>query len=497
MQQDSIFLGRLKELNQLQEFLSEDGSGFIYLRGRRRVGKSWLLEKLYEKADNCFLFTGYKDEGSNEMLTRFAKQWSEFSGDTSLTRIQKNLLRIDDIFDSVTQLIQAGDKQVALIFDEIQWLAKRNLGFAGSLKKHWVRWELSGKAKIIICGSSNRFFHDFQGGEEKILRGLKTHASIWLKPFSLGQIKKYFFPKYSYSDVLLVNLLLGGVPYYLKKLNPELPLMHAVNEALFSSKTIFLEEINELLRLEFNNQGTESIKIIMSHLGINGRTAKQIVELTGFSIGHISESLNQLVDYQLLYSKYPMFQKKQKNNAGLLYYLRDPFMNCYFSILRKLKQSIIMNHKNGLLFSLHVVGSKSGYYIPDFSGKAFEYMIWNILESLNDCDNNFCRKLLLSGQNYQTGTFWNKNAEIDLLLYSEDDRLLRLIECKWTNSIESSVIKDLKHKELVLKDSLKNNPKFKNLEIKKYIISAHTDKLNGQEPDVEFIGQKDLFWDVD
>ena len=56
------------------------------------------------------------------------------------------------------------------MFDEIHWIAKRNSGFVSKVKRAWLSWEKAGNIKVIICGSSNRFFDDKTGTASSILR---------------------------------------------------------------------------------------------------------------------------------------------------------------------------------------------------------------------------------------------------------------------------------------------------------------------------------------
>jgi AAA+ ATPase superfamily predicted ATPase len=55
------FFGRSEELGLLEGYLQQKGSGLVFLRGRRRIGKSWLLKRFASEADHCFYFQGDAD----------------------------------------------------------------------------------------------------------------------------------------------------------------------------------------------------------------------------------------------------------------------------------------------------------------------------------------------------------------------------------------------------------------------------------------------------
>ena len=251
-----------------------------------------------------------------------------------------------------------------IVFDEVQWLAKRGSGFVGLLKEKWLDWELVGNIKVIVCGSSNKFFIDNVGGEEKILRGLKTRSSIWLQPFTLDEVKQYFFPSWSLEEVCLAYMLVGGIPYYLARLNCELGAIRAINQALFSKSGIFLEEIDEVLNVEFNVVGVESVKLILASLGQSGSSQAGIQKKTGMSQPIVSELISKLVSYGIVYEKKPSFKKSLKNKAGTLFYMKDFFLNTYFQILAPMEGRIRkMNVAYYFLLSVLVQRRASIYQI--------------------------------------------------------------------------------------------------------------------------------------
>jgi AAA+ ATPase superfamily predicted ATPase len=70
---------RNSELEQIQQVLSSSKAEFLYVRGRRRIGKSWLLSDLQARWPDCFLFTGDADSSSRQTINKMAEQWSAFS----------------------------------------------------------------------------------------------------------------------------------------------------------------------------------------------------------------------------------------------------------------------------------------------------------------------------------------------------------------------------------------------------------------------------------
>jgi hypothetical protein len=51
---DKNFIGRTKEIQQLDDICASSKAEFVAVYGRRRVGKTYLIQQYF---DNCFLFS--------------------------------------------------------------------------------------------------------------------------------------------------------------------------------------------------------------------------------------------------------------------------------------------------------------------------------------------------------------------------------------------------------------------------------------------------------
>lgn len=423
-----VHLSRAIELKELSDFAVSKKAGFAYLRGRRRVGKSTLLKELERSMPHVFYFFGSDDSTTDGLLDAFAEKWDQFTGKPRLTELKK--LNWTRVFSEVSDHVRKSKISLVLIFDEIQWIAKEKSGCIGAIKEAWLDWE-SLKVKVIICGSSNRFFLQKTGSEEAILRGLKTRSDIWIAPFFLGQVKQFYFPKWKNEEVALTYMMLGGVPYYLNRIeDASRGFIQCINDAVFIQSAIFLEEIDEVLRLEFNEHGLKTAKTILGCLGQSGATQATIQKTTGLALTTVVRALESLSDYGLVFQKTPAHRKKQ-NAAGSLYFMKDFYLNFYFQVLLPYKSKIESNKTKGLLFPQVFDESNTHYFIQNFSGKAFELLVRYSLERKLELDSELNKLLLLRDFEYDVLFYWDKETEIDILVEHQKDRISRIIECKW------------------------------------------------------------------
>lgn len=441
---------RTLEINELNVFAEQNKSGFLYVRGRRRVGKTWLLTDWSAGRKDCIYFSGKKDASKLETLRQFIQTWYQATGSHVLLELKPELLSWDRVFNEILIYQAKRSYKVIFIFDEIQWIAKDGSGFIGSLKTAWVHFEKQGLVSIIVCGSSNKFFSSVVGGEEKILRGIATRAPLWVYPIPLSDVKKFFLPHWSDQQIALTYLMLGGIPYYLSQLEPSLGFIHAINRAVFSRESIFIQEVDEVLGLEFNKAGLQTVKKILAVIGIFGTSQAEIRKNIKIPSSTLSEIFEKIVDYGIVFPEQDLAEPIPLSKSGIeiRYYLKDFYLNFYFSIYQQYSKRILINRGGKtLLFSDNILNCK-GYYIENFSGKAFENLVRYLLEN-NSFASRLFTKLQLVDNDFEIGMHRSRTSQIDLVVRHNRDRIVRIIECKWGKE-ERGEIDVLRHKSFPL-----------------------------------------------
>lgn len=480
------FFGREQEWQQLLDFVEQPKAALTFVRGRRRVGKSSLLLKLKQESQDCFYFMGREDASDLETRRDFAELWTGFAEDGLLREISDSRLSWRRIFQEISALLRKRQKTI-IVIDEIQWLSSNGSGFISLIKEFWLEWKTISQVKIIICGSSNKFFTQYVEGSEKVLRGLKTNASIWVPEFTLSEVRRYYLKTWHIQEVCLAYMMLGGVPYYLETLDPELGFVHAVNNALFTRDSIFLEEIDEVLNLEFNRQGVRTARLIMQAVGMTGSTASSIVAKTKLPEGTVYEALEKLITYGLLVIKNNKARQAQGNQRGAVYVIKDFYLNTYFSLIDPIKE-LIKSNKDQLLLSTKILQSKSGYYIPNFSGRAFELLVERLLEFRNPL-GNLHKLLLLKSPQYEISSYSASEQQIDLIVEAPEDRLARIIECKW--SADGQAVG-----ELIKQAQKKSYPSPERYKIKHFLLAGWDvtpkQKEKAKEARVKLVGIGEL-----
>ena len=224
------FIGREKELADLNELYLQDKFQLFVLYGRRRVGKTTLLNEFCKGKDTVF----YSAEQSNNKLNleKFSSLVFSFYGESNLEPFSSwtNALSYIDA--------RQGSKKLVLVIDEFPYLVKKNRALLSELQ-HLIDHKLSkGKLFLILSGSYMGFMEKEVLGSKSPLFGRRT-AQLHMKPFNYQTSSKFLE---GFSDVQKLELYgaFGGTPLYLQQISAD----ESVEENI---KRAYLKVISYLL----------------------------------------------------------------------------------------------------------------------------------------------------------------------------------------------------------------------------------------------------------
>ena len=202
-----VFIGREKELADLHELYAQDKFQLFVLYGRRRVGKTTLLNEFCKDKDTIF----YSAEQSNNKLNleKFSALVFNFYGENNL-----------EPFSSWTNALsyideRQKDKKLVLVIDEFPYLVKKNKALLSELQHLIDHRLIGGKLFMILCGSYMGFMEKEILGSKSPLFGRRT-AQLHMKPFNYQTSSKFLD---GFSNVAKLELYgaFGGTPLYYSK----------------------------------------------------------------------------------------------------------------------------------------------------------------------------------------------------------------------------------------------------------------------------------------
>jgi AAA+ ATPase superfamily predicted ATPase len=340
--------GRIKEQKRLWELYCSGKPEFVAVYGRRRVGKTFLIRSLFS---NDFLFdlAGLANASTREQLVNFTLSLNRASGGQS--KPAQNWLMA---FEQLIALLERSQKERKLIFiDEISWLDTSRSGFITALEHFWNGWACSHPdVMLVVCGSAtswvmNKLINN-QGGLHNRLT-----ANIHLQPFTLSECELYFrsrLMEYSRYDIAECYMAMGGIPYYLSKMERGLSVAQNIDNLFFADNAELKNEFQNLYASLFKN-AADCVKIVEAlSLKAKGLTRHEIEDATKLTSGGGLTATLKNLEYCGFIRSYNTFGKRKYEQ---LYQLLDAYSLFYFKYLAKNEYNDAAFWTNSLNTPLH------------------------------------------------------------------------------------------------------------------------------------------------
>ena len=219
----SQFYCREDELRKLNKRYADDKFECIVIYGRRRVGKTALINEFCKDKPTIF-FSALNTTGK-ENLAALSK--SIMSYERPDMESAPEFRSYDAALDELTVLSK--EKRIVFVIDEYPYLAKAKPAISAMLQ-HIIdhKWTES-RMYLILCGSSMSFMESQVLGKESPLYGRQT-GQFKIEPLDYKETV-VFHPNLSAEDNSLIYGITGGVPHYINKLD----VRDSVDEALLDN----------------------------------------------------------------------------------------------------------------------------------------------------------------------------------------------------------------------------------------------------------------------
>ena len=431
-------IGRQKEKDRLNLCYESNQSEFVIISGRRRVGKTFLINNLYSKKF-AFYYTGGHNLSNSEQLMMFAEKLQDYTK-TPLK------IRLKNWFEAFLQLqnylgsLPAKKKKI-IFFDEMPWIDTHNSNFVKALEYFWNSWAAQrNDIMLIASGSATSWMNDKllenQGGLHN-----RITCQIFLEPFNLKETeeflksRKFIWDRYT---ILQTYMVMGGIPFYLKLLQKEFSLAQNIDELFFSKNGILKMEFDELYNTLFTNSD-KYISIVKSLSDKNsGLTRKEISQKTKIQGSTLTRMLSNLEKCDFIIG----YQQTGKASKDVIYRLSDFYTLFYFRFIEN------KNYRDNDFWSKNINTPK----INTWQGFTFELICLTHLEQIK-------KALGISGISTKSTSWRNKESQIDLVI-ERADRTINLCEIKFSiekYQITKSYAEKLRDRMSSFKESTNTN----------------------------------------
>ena len=444
---EKLFIGRKEETAILEDALQSYEAEMVAVIGRRRVGKTFLVESVYNKRI-AFEVAGIQNASKKVQLENFVLQLAEVSESTFPIQTPTSWLQAFALLISYLKQKQEQEKEKQVVFfDELPWMATHKSGFLNGLSYFWNSWAVKQNIVVVICGSAaswmiQRVVNNRGGLHNRITK------QIYLAPFTLAETEAYLkarklqFDRYQITQLYMA---LGGIPHYLKEIKAGKSAVQNINQICFVPNARLKDEFLRLYPALFANAENHIAVIRALATKWQGLTRKEIVQLSkvveGGSLSRVLEELTQ----SGFISSYRPFAKIKKTK---LYRLTDEYSLFYLKFIEG------QEHE--------------GKNVWNYLSQTQLYKTWNGYAFENICLNHIpqIKKALsiagiysLSSSFYHKGSKQKEGAQIDLLI-DRKDGVINLFEIKFYNEafvINKKYAETISQKRRVFKKITKTN----------------------------------------
>ncbi|MCB1082137.1 MAG: ATPase [Chlamydiia bacterium] len=430
------FVGRDKELRLLESLQAKKSSSLVVVKGRRRIGKSRLIDEFAE-GKKTYKFVGLppiNETTKEKELDEFARQLSALTGMPEV--------KVDDwskLFALLSEKVSKG--KVVVVFDEISWMGSQDDLFLGKLKTAWDElFSKNPQLIMILCGSVSMWIDDH------ILNSRAFYGRIsWtidLQPLPLNDCNKLLIAQgFRGSDYEKFKILsvTGGIPWYLEQMQGKLSADENIQRQCFTKGGILVEEFGRIF-YEIFGKRDHVYKSLVEAIASGPADYETISKRSGYqSSGRLSEYLDNLTKGGFIARDYTWSIKSGKESRLSLYRLKDNYLRFFLKYIEPRLNQIDKGRLSALSLS-----QLSGW--EAILGLQFENLVLANRKLVLDRLHIRPESVLADNPYFQRGTKNGKGCQVDYLIQTKYHNLYA-IEIKFSQGeIDGRVIEEMEEK---------------------------------------------------
>lgn len=416
-----MFIGREKELNTLDKLYSSDKFEFVVIYGRRRVGKTALINRFIEDKKAIYFMGVESNEKQNlENLSRSMLTLnSGIQTELSFVSFQ---VALEYAFQS------AATERMVLVMDEYPYVARASKSLASTLQLLIDKYKDSSKLMLILCGSSMSYMEDHVLAYKAPLYGRRT-AQMKIQPFDFEESCQYF-KSYSDEDKALLYGIVGGTPQYLLQMSDKMSVEENIKNTFLNPMAFLYEEPVNLLKQEVREPAIYNA--IITAIATGYSRMSEISSKVGEDTNVCSGYIKNLMNLGIIKKETPYGEKESRKS---IYSIEDNMFRFWYRFVPN-NSSVIERGATDLVYK------RIEAQLPDYMGNVFEEIC-----------KQYLWKQLLTGKApvefISLGRWWGNDpvrkcqTEVDIMGEQDSESAL-FAECKWRNErVDSEVLETL------------------------------------------------------
>lgn len=389
------FVGRRHELGQLVQMHAEIGTSrrgaFVSVRGRRRVGKSRLIEQFARTSRAPYAYY----VSTRQTPERELKRFRDALADSDLPAAELVRGASFDTWEAALTIAASGatwERPAIVVVDEFPYLVEREPDIEAVFQKVWDRSFQHAPVMLILVGS------DIATMEALSEHGRPLHdrpREMVVQPLTPADIASML--KLGAADAFDAYVTIGGFPELAIAWGRGRTLRDFLDDALRDPTSPLIVAAERSLRAEFPTQA--QARSVLSVIGSGERAFSAIQSRLGMPRASLDQALRLLADRRVVERRLPYSTRASRLARWAI---ADPYMRFW---LRFVEPSIELVERGRGALAVELVERDWDAY----RGRAIEPIVRASLEQLLP-DERF-------GDARYAGAYWTRDnrVEVDLV----------------------------------------------------------------------------------
>lgn len=411
------FVNRQDELASLEKIHRTGGFQFVPIYGRRRVGKTRLIQEFIKGKKALYFLADSVSE--TEQLKNLGRIIGEHFKDSILVDAG-----FKDWYQFFLYIKEKQKTRLIIVIDEFPYLVNSNPAISSIFQKGIDEYLKKTNIFLILLGSSIGMMEKEVLFYKAPLYGRRT-ASLEVREMTVDALKD-FFPRRSFEEIAKIYSVFGTIPAYIEKFNPQHDIFRNIRDLILDKGSFLYNEVEYILREELREP--RNYFVILKAIALGKRKLSEIINETGFEKSMVSRYIDILRGLRFVEKDIPVTEKHPEKSKQGLYRLHDKFFAFWFKYVFPNRSRLEIGNID---------------YVMKLIKDSFEHHISTVYE---DVCMDMCKKLMADGLMQYTiiGKWWSRNEEIDIIALDEDSKTAYFGECKWsTKKVGEDIYKDL------------------------------------------------------
>lgn len=405
-----MFIGREKEIKALDKLYKSDKFEFAVIYGRRRVGKTELINHFINDKKSIYFMGVESNEKQN--LENFSKSIIEYS---SGIQTENSFSSFQAALEYVFKM--AEKERIILAIDEYPYVARSSKSLTSTVQLLIDKYKGTSKLMLILCGSSMSYMEDHVLAYKAPLYGRRT-AQMKIQPFDFEESCRYF-TNFSNTDKALIYGIVGGTPQYLIQMDDTISVEENIKDSYLNPMSFLYEEPINLLKQEVREPAIYTA--IITAIATGHSRISEISSKVGENTNVCSSYIKNLINLGIVQRETPYGEKDSKKTV----YSIEDNMFCFWYRFVFDNMSIIARGATDIVYK------RIEAELPNYMGKVFEEIckqyLWKQLS-----EGNVPIEFVSLGRWWGNDPVKKSQTEIDIMGEQDSESAL-FAECKWRN----------------------------------------------------------------